>query len=99
MVQFARSLLDGTAVDRENTSAKEQRSATDSAEDNIVGDIVSPILVGAQLSSRIAEAGLLLPEKRVSNAKMKGELGVVLRFPTYKEGLRAIHAGDQTPFD
>jgi len=29
--------------------------------------------------------------KRVRNAKMKRELGVVLRYPTYREGIKAIH--------
>ena len=30
--------------------------------------------------------------RRVRNDRIKDELGVVLRYPTYKEGLRAIHA-------
>jgi nucleoside-diphosphate-sugar epimerase len=30
--------------------------------------------------------------KRVRNAKLKSELGVKLRYPTYREGLKAIHA-------
>jgi nucleoside-diphosphate-sugar epimerase len=29
--------------------------------------------------------------KRVRNAKLKGELGVALRYPTYREGLRALY--------
>jgi hypothetical protein len=28
--------------------------------------------------------------KRVRNAKLKHELGVALRYPTYREGLRAL---------
>jgi hypothetical protein len=28
--------------------------------------------------------------RRVSNARIKDELGVVLRYPTYRDGLRAI---------
>ena len=40
-----------------------------------------------------------IEEKRVSNRTLKGQLGVTLRFPTYREGLHAIHEGDQTPFD
>ena len=33
--------------------------------------------------------------KRVSNARIKDELGVKLRYPTYREGLMALHeAGD-----
>jgi hypothetical protein len=30
--------------------------------------------------------------KRVRNSWMKDELGVTLRFPTYREGLEALHA-------
>ena len=30
--------------------------------------------------------------RRVRNDRIKNELGVVLRYPTYKEGLRAIAA-------
>ncbi len=33
---------------------------------------------------------------RVRNDKLKRELGVRLRYPTYREGLTAIHAGEQT---
>ena len=29
--------------------------------------------------------------KRVDNERMKRELGVTLRYPTYREGLRALH--------
>ncbi|KAK9826809.1 hypothetical protein WJX81_002893 [Elliptochloris bilobata] len=39
-----------------------------------------------------------LEEKRVSNTKLKRELGVRLIFPTYREGLAAIAAGDLAPF-
>lgn len=31
--------------------------------------------------------------KRVRNARLKSELGVTLRYPTYREGLAAIHTG------
>ena len=30
--------------------------------------------------------------KRVSNARLRQELGVALKFPTYREGLRAVLA-------
>jgi hypothetical protein len=30
--------------------------------------------------------------KRVRNDKLKSELGIALRYPTYREGLRALHA-------
>ena len=39
------------------------------------------------------------PEKRVCNAKIKSELALALDFPSYREGLAAIHAGNRCPFD
>ena len=39
-----------------------------------------------------------LEEKRVRNDLIKQELGVQLAYPTYREGLRAIHAGCMQPF-
>ena len=89
-MQYARALLDGSVADQceERPSAEEVAGARNSETDD------------GQRSSQRAEGTLLrLPEKRVSNRKMKQELGVVLRFPTYREGLRAIQSGDQTPFD
>ncbi|KAL0053692.1 hypothetical protein WJX82_009356 [Trebouxia sp. C0006] len=38
-------------------------------------------------------------EKRVSNHKIKTELGLTWDFPSFVEGLSAIHAGDMRPFD
>lgn len=40
-----------------------------------------------------------LEEKRVRNNLIKEELGVQLMYPTYREGLRAIHAGCMQPFE
>lgn len=37
-------------------------------------------------------------EKRVRNARLKRDLGVTLRFPDYRAGLRALNAADKTPF-
>ena len=37
-------------------------------------------------------------EKRVENRLIKEELGVILQFPTYREGLHAIRIGDKRPF-
>jgi hypothetical protein len=34
--------------------------------------------------------------KRVANGRMKQDLGVTLRYPTYRDGLRALHAGTRT---
>jgi len=33
--------------------------------------------------------------RRVSNARLKAELGVTLAFPTYREGLAALHAAGE----
>ena len=54
-----------------------------------VSSLNSPVLV---LTSRQNE------EKRVSNAKVKDELGVELVFPSFREGLQAIHQGNAAPF-
>ena len=32
--------------------------------------------------------------KRVRNTRLKQELGVTLAYPTYREGLAALHAAD-----
>ena len=42
--------------------------------------------------------GRRLEEKRVRNTALKSRLGLRLRFPTYREGMRSIVEGDQTPF-
>jgi nucleoside-diphosphate-sugar epimerase len=34
--------------------------------------------------------------RRVRNERIKRELGVILRFPTYREGLRALHTAEDT---
>lgn len=39
------------------------------------------------------------PEKRVCNAKIKSELSMAFDFPSYREGLAAIHAGERCPFE
>jgi hypothetical protein len=45
----------------------------------------------AQLSPMAAS--FYADNKRIRNARMREELGVALKFPTYREGLRAILAG------
>lgn len=44
------------------------------------------------------ERNVKLPEKRVSNARIKQDLGVALRYPTYREGLQAVLREDPDPF-
>jgi hypothetical protein len=39
-----------------------------------------------------------MEEKRVSNAKMKQELGVQLQYPSYREGMQALVEGNTLPF-
>lgn len=46
----------------------------------------------AQLSPMAAS--FYADNKRVSNARLRQELGVALKFPTYREGLRGILAGE-----
>ncbi|KAK9815289.1 hypothetical protein WJX72_001095 [[Myrmecia] bisecta] len=50
---------------------------------------------GSRLRTRLGPGPL---EKRVCNLKVKQELGITLDFPTYQEGLRAIHGGNMQPF-
>ena len=52
-------------------------------------------------SSRICWACCRLEteEKRVENRLIKEELGVRLKFPSYREGLRAIRSQDTRPFN
>lgn len=46
-----------------------------------------------------AAATLSAPEeKRVRNQRVKEELSVTFRYPSYREGLRALNQGDNTPF-
>jgi hypothetical protein len=40
-----------------------------------------------------------LEEKRVRNELLKKELGVKFAFPTFREGLAAIHSGDMRPME
>jgi len=47
--------------------------------------------------SRFTNTGL--EEKRVSNRKAKNELEIELLFPSYREGLTALHAGNLFPFN
>ena len=51
--------------------------------------------IDAQLSPMAAS--FYADNKRVSNARLRQELGVALKFPTYREGLRAILAGETHP--
>lgn len=105
MVEYARALLGGSADDQRgegphsDASREEQSSASGCTKDG-TGEPATSASEGAQHNDKTAEAGKQrLPEKRVSNSKLKQELGVVLRYSSYREGLRAIHTGELAPFD
>lgn len=80
-----RAAAPGTAV---STSSRE--SGSDSK------DAKGPGPAAARAPS--GPSSISLPEKRVSNRKIKEVLGVQLRYPTYREGLKAIHEGSLDPF-
>jgi hypothetical protein len=48
-------------------------------------------------SGRGRAAGEPLEEKRVRNDRIRTELGVRLRYPSYQEGVAAIHSGECWP--
>ena len=51
-----------------------------------------------ELEDSDAAQSVGLAEKRVSNQLIKQELGVELKFPSYREGLAAIAKRHLTPF-
>ena len=99
VVEYARALLLGGAttdqIDVADASESDQGSIDIDEEQR--KSRVSPVLDDSVNISVAGDVKPKLPEKRVSNAKLKKDLGVVLRFPTYREGLQAIHRGDQSP--
>ncbi len=52
---------------------------------------------GGGMRGRRSEGAGALEEKRVRNGRIKEELGVVLRYPTYREGVEAIARGEAWP--
>lgn len=52
----------------------------------------------ASPSGRSGRGGGATEEKRVRAGRVRDELRVALAFPTYREGVAAIHAGDIAPF-
>lgn len=57
-----------------------------------------PEAVAGVSGGRRSERPEAVEEKRVRNSMITQELGVVLEFPTYKEGVSAIHGGVIAPF-
>ena len=104
MIEFARALLlaGSATLEHESSSSPESTDSEQSTpprnEERSHSQVSSALDDGVNMSSTGGRKPKM-PEKRVSNLKLKECLGVVLRFPTYREGLRAIHSGDQSPFD
>jgi nucleoside-diphosphate-sugar epimerase len=60
----------------------------------LLGKPVPPALPWEQVAPTMSDMArsFYAENRRVRNDRIKNELGVVLRYPTYREGLRAIHA-------
>jgi hypothetical protein len=83
-----------------SSSSEEERIVVEEVVENVIA------VGGEDLREARAEAREYMPgvaatpngEKRVKNDLIKKELGVVLEFPSYREGLSAIALGDTRPF-
>lgn len=64
----------------------------------LLGKPVPPAVPWEQIAPTLSPMArsFYAENRRVRNDKIKNELGVVLRYPTFREGLRAIAAGLQT---
>ena len=60
----------------------------------LLGKPVPPVIPWEQAEPTMSAMARSFYEetRRVKNDRIKNELGVVLRYPTYREGLRAIAA-------
>jgi nucleoside-diphosphate-sugar epimerase len=60
----------------------------------LLGKPVPPAFAWEQVAPTMSDMArsFYAENRRVKNDRIKSELGVVLRYPTYREGLRAIHA-------
>lgn len=106
VMAYAAKLLQAqpaSAIDNHSTSACDSgidpiqagsRAVVKSSQEHTqIGDETGPSDI-----SQVSKGGRRA-EKRVSNAKIKAELSLALEFPSYREGLSAIHAGNKRPFD
>ncbi len=94
VMDFARGLL-GVEDDRLGIRATLARAA---AAKGGVDGVVEDGVVEDGSTGNDAQTNRTLPEKRVSNAKLKADLEVQLWYPTYREGLTAIHEQEPEPF-
>lgn len=95
-ISFARQLLS-----RQSDNAKQpdanvstQAQTADSAKSTQRAKAQSPLESGPSAGrGNVPGQPNALGEKRVSNTKIKSELNLCLDFPSYRDGLTAIHAG------
>lgn len=105
-VAFAKQLLLQT---QQNPQLDIDCQAETALKSDISRDTSRRSMSGSSLANRPMAAGIdtaelqintsIRGEKRVSNQKVKAELGVCLDFPSFIEGLTALHAGCMQPFD
>lgn len=94
VVRYARHLISAGTYE----SAEEKSNSVGPADARLKSAVTSPAQ-STESQGKEGDGQNKLPEKRVSNVSLKRDLGVHLRFPTYREGLAGIHAGNHTPFD
>lgn len=65
---------------------------------DLLGVAPPPLVPFAEAAKTMSPMGVSFyrDNKRVANGRMKREVGVTLRYPTYRDGLRALHAGTRT---
>ena len=112
VMAYARSLLQSTAVSAASSSHTPVPAAADtdktgsspavdslSSQDGMVKHADS-LKSGSDSCQAVKSSSIdSKGEKRVLNGKIKTELSLTWEFPTYREGLFAIHNGDRRPFD
>jgi nucleoside-diphosphate-sugar epimerase len=61
---------------------------------DLLGIAPPPLVPFAEAAKTMSPMGLSFyrDNKRVANGRLKRDLGVTLRYPTYRDGLRALHA-------
>jgi dTDP-4-dehydrorhamnose reductase len=65
----------------------------------LLGAAPPPLMPFAEAAKTMSPMALAFYQdnRRAENARMKRELGVTLRYPTYRDGLRALHAEMRSP--
>lgn len=92
VMAFAAKLLE---LPSDTASIDDDRQASAAAQAAIVETAITSASIHGKVTRKPDSQRT---EKRVSNKKVKAELCVTLDFPSYVEGLSAIHHGDKRPF-